>query len=201
VAEIPIYFLTGLTLVIKCFVTLLDSSCSAVLNWLRQYSLLINWSTGQILFHSTEHRGPAPSTSHRKDNSLLHPSEPLDWTPMTAPTPKSSTSVSLPQISLINAPAYMCAACLPGSEVLQLSLTREGTYGRAMHPDTSPAMDLTNGPEEYHKFADVSSKMKADTFPPHLSYDLKIRLKDGASPAWVHVLSVTLRIGSPSCLH
>ena len=131
-AEILIHLLTGLTLVIRFFVTSLNSSCSAVLGYdlPRQYNPLIDWSTGQILFHSAEHRGPAPSTSHRKADSLPHPSEPLELTPMITLTPKSSTSISPLQISLINAPAYLCTVHLPGLEVFQLSLTREGTYGK-----------------------------------------------------------------------
>ena len=41
---------------------------------------------------------------------------------------------------------------------------------------TSP-MSLRN-----HEFADVFNKKKADTLPPHRSYDLKIELEEGASP-------------------
>jgi len=42
------------------------------------------------------------------------------------------------------------------------------------------APDLFNVPSEYHKFADVFSKTKAETLPPHCPYDLKINLKEGA---------------------
>jgi len=43
-------------------------------------------------------------------------------------------------------------------------------------------VDLEGVPKEYHDFADVFSKVKADTLAPHQPYDLKITLGDGASP-------------------
>jgi len=42
--------------------------------------------------------------------------------------------------------------------------------------------DLSNVPSEYHKFADVFSKTKAEVLPPHHPYDLKINLEEGAQP-------------------
>jgi len=42
--------------------------------------------------------------------------------------------------------------------------------------------DLSNIPSEYHEFADVFSKTKAETLSPHCSYDLKINLEEGAQP-------------------
>jgi len=44
------------------------------------------------------------------------------------------------------------------------------------------APDLSNVPSEYHKFADVFSKTKAETLPPYCSYNLKINLEEGAQP-------------------
>jgi len=44
------------------------------------------------------------------------------------------------------------------------------------------ASDLSNVPSKYHKFANVFSKTKAETLPPHCPYDLKINLKEGAQP-------------------
>jgi len=42
--------------------------------------------------------------------------------------------------------------------------------------------DLSNVPSEYHEFADIFSKTKAETLPPHCLYDLKINLEEGAQP-------------------
>jgi len=42
--------------------------------------------------------------------------------------------------------------------------------------------DLSNVPSKYHEFADVFSKTKAEVFPPHRPYDLKINLEEGAQP-------------------
>jgi len=42
--------------------------------------------------------------------------------------------------------------------------------------------DLSNVPSEYHKFANVFSKTKAEVLPPHRPYDLKINLEEGAQP-------------------
>ena len=44
------------------------------------------------------------------------------------------------------------------------------------------ASNLSNVPSEYHKFADIFSKTKAETLPPHRPYDLKINLEEGAQP-------------------
>jgi len=41
---------------------------------------------------------------------------------------------------------------------------------------------MSSVPEEYHEYADVFSKDRADTLPDHRPYDLKIDLEDGAEP-------------------
>ena len=47
--------------------------------------------------------------------------------------------------------------------------------------------------EEYHKFADVFSKAKADTLALYQPYDLKINLEEGSKPSvWSDLLHVTL---------
>ena len=42
--------------------------------------------------------------------------------------------------------------------------------------------NISHIPEEYHNYADVFSKAKADTLAPHCPYDLQINLEEGASP-------------------
>jgi len=44
------------------------------------------------------------------------------------------------------------------------------------------APDLFNVPSEYHEFADIFSKTKAEVLAPHCLYDLKINLEEGAQP-------------------
>jgi len=41
---------------------------------------------------------------------------------------------------------------------------------------------MSGVPEEYHEYADVFSKERADTLPDHRPYNLKIDLEDGAEP-------------------
>jgi hypothetical protein len=75
--------------------------------------------------------------------------------------------------------------------VFQLSLNKEGTFSKAAAPTSEPLNDLSSIPEEYHKFADVFSKGKSDTLLPHRPYDLKIDLKEGASPPPGHMYSLS----------
>jgi len=46
----------------------------------------------------------------------------------------------------------------------------------------SDPVDLEGVAKEYHDFANVFSKVKADMLVPHRPYDLKIILEDGDSP-------------------
>ena len=46
----------------------------------------------------------------------------------------------------------------------------------------SEPTDLSGVPPDYHDFADVFSKSKADMLAPHREHDLKINLEDSASP-------------------
>jgi len=43
-------------------------------------------------------------------------------------------------------------------------------------------VDLSAVPQEYHEFADIFSKSKANTLAPHREYNLKIKLKEGTHP-------------------
>jgi hypothetical protein len=82
---------------------------------------------------------------------------------------------------LIGAAAFALAAKQPGAQTFKIHLSDPSVSGKAASvSDEKP--DLSQIPEEYHDFADVFSKTKADTLAPHRPYDLKINLEDGASP-------------------
>jgi len=46
----------------------------------------------------------------------------------------------------------------------------------------SEKIDLSAVPEEYHEYADVFSKSKAETLAPHCPYDLRIELEKDSHP-------------------
>lgn len=187
IVEYPITFPTGEVLNLTFYVTPLDSSCSAVLgyNWLRQYNPLVDWSSGHISFRSALHKGPAPSTTPVESATLVAgpsptspslPEEPLLLDPL-------HSGVSTPHISFINAATYQRACKLEGSQVFQLSLTDTGLLGKSAKVNSETPIDLSSIPKDYHEFADVFSKGKADTLPPHWSsVDLKIDIENGAPP-------------------
>jgi len=72
------------------------------------------------------------------------------------------------------------ASKLPGSYNFKLCLHSSDIQANSAKLAETP--DLSNVPSEYHKFADVFSKTKAENIPPHRPYDLKINLKEGAQP-------------------
>ena len=162
---------------ISFYVTPLDSSCSVVLgfNWLTRYNSLIDWVLGSITFRP----------------QLLDPSYPtLTSSAWTAKLPSQTLSVSMentepsgsvPQVSLINAAAFVRACKLPGAQSFRLHLSDTSiSANSASVSDKAP--DLFHIPKEYHDFADVFNKAKADTLAPHRPYDLKINLEEGLAP-------------------
>jgi len=109
-------------------------------------------------------------------NSLFSPAEtPLQFTPSeTFPSnPKQ------PHIAIINAPALLQALCLSGSTTffLQFHSTMQ-----AKSTTISKKIDLSSIPEEYHEYANVFSKSKAETLTPHHPYDLWIDLEKDSHP-------------------
>ena len=85
-----------------------------------------------------------------------------------------------PNIIIIGAAAFLYTSKLPGSNNFKLYLHSSDIQANSTKLAEGP--DLSNVPSEYHKFADVFSKTKAETLPPHHSYDLKINLEEGAQP-------------------
>ena len=85
---------------------------------------------------------------------------------------------SLPSISFINVIAYYWACQLPG--LISFQLVQPSAMLCASMVSDVP--DLSAVPTQYHNFANVFSKSKADSLLPHHLYDLKIPLEEGSQP-------------------
>ncbi|KAJ3560359.1 hypothetical protein NP233_g10892 [Leucocoprinus birnbaumii] len=164
---------------IDLYVTRLDSSCSVVLghNWLTRYNPLIDWASSSLSFRP--HPLDPPAISARVASAPSEAS--LSSSAVPPPVDKSSStdsSPSPPLISLINASAFIRASRLPGSVNFRLNLSSSSASARV----SKETIDLSSIPDEYHEFADVFSKSRADSLAPHRPYDLKINLEDGSQP-------------------
>ena len=164
--SVPVRFPDQEVLTINFYVTPLDSTCAAVLglNWLTRYNPLVDWASRRLTF-----RSPAPVPSSSTSLASVE-----GFSARTAEDP----STPVPPISIIGAAAFFKACSLPGSRAFQMSLPSIQAHSAtaADHPD------LSSVPSQYHDFADVFSKSKADSLPEHRPYDLKINLEDGAQP-------------------
>ena len=187
IANLPIIFSTGNCINLDFYVTLLDSSCSLVFgyNWLARHNPLIDWVNRSINFHPSLQKNLTPS--HVAANiplaspSLLDSSLQLLDSVVSISTYETSMSNSKqPNIIIIGAAAFLYTSKLPGSNNFKLYLHSSDIQANSTKLAEVP--DLSNVPSEYHKFADVFSKTKAETLPPHHSYDLKINLEEGAQP-------------------
>src|SRR6266705_2231041 len=95
-----------------------------------------------------------------------------------------------PSIELVSPAAFAKACQLEGSIAYCLSIPSRGAELRAA-PAPEP-MDLSAVPQEYHEFADVFSKSKANTLALHREYDLKIKLEEGTHPPLGTLYSLSL---------
>jgi hypothetical protein len=85
-----------------------------------------------------------------------------------------------PRVAHLDAATFMRTCMLDGSHCFLLNLAPEPSACAASA--SADPVDVKDLPKEYHDFADVFRKSKADTLAPHRPYDLKIQLEDGASP-------------------
>jgi hypothetical protein len=101
----------------------------------------------------------------------------LGTTLVSGSIPNNSSTSSALLISLVSAEAFMRSMQLEGAQCF-LILAHE-----PLKPDSSDKPkfnpDLKDVPEVYHEFADVFSRQKADTLPPHQDCDLKINIDEG----------------------
>ena len=165
------------------YLALLDSECLIVLghNWLTCYNPLINWVLSSITFWTPAGSLPVPQLTP----SLVQPGNPVAGLSGHSDhgfLPSVDTLVCTPpQISLINAAAFVHACKLERSTQFQLQLSPSNT-AKGWSSSTPTPLDLSAIPPEYCNYADVFSKVKASELPPHYDYDLKMELEDGTSP-------------------
>ena len=162
---------------VNFYVTLLDLSCSVVLgyNWLTHYNPLIDWVLGSNIF-CPQLLDPSflKLTSSARAAKL-----PPQNSSISDETPKLTTSAL--SIALISAAPFMQLCKLQGMQTFCIHLSDISVSANSASV-SEEAPDLSNIPEEYHDFADIFSKAKAEKLAPHRPYDLKIILEEGTSP-------------------
>ena len=155
--------------------------------WLTHFNPMIEWVLGRIFFHQ-------PSQPEAKTSPLVETfpsSAPLSSPEITSLETSEPflpvNSMKPPQVTLINASAYVCACKLEGTQCFQLRISLPEVTG---HSTSSTPVDLNVLPEDYHNFTDVFSKSKAGKLADHRPYDLKIILDEGTVLPFVDRKSV-----------
>ena len=103
---------------------------------------------------------------------------PLQNSSVSDETPKLPASIL--SIALISTAPFMQICKLQGMQTFCIHLSDISVSANSASI-SEEALDLSNVPEEYHDFADVFSKAKAEKLAPHRPYDLKINLEEGTS--------------------
>jgi len=180
VVSLPVKFPSGECMTLDFYITLLNSCCSLVLDhsWLTHYNSLIDWVSGLISFQPPSLlQNPA---SVPPVESLINPpfspaENPLQFTPSET----SPSNPKRPHIAIISMPALLRASQLSGSKIFAIQFS---SIVQAKSTTISKKIDLSSIPKEYHEYADVFSKSKAETLAPHCPYDLRIDLEKDSHP-------------------
>jgi Reverse transcriptase (RNA-dependent DNA polymerase) len=97
--------------------------------------------------------------------------------PVSGSIPNNSGINSAPLISLVSAEAFMRSMQSEGAQCFSILAHEPLKPDSSEKPKFNP--DLKDVPEVYHEFANVFSKQKANTLPPHWDCDLKINIDEG----------------------
>jgi len=170
VLSLPVKFPSGECMTLDFYVTPLDSCCSLVLghSWLTRYNPLIDWVSGSISF-----RPPSLLQSLASvppvETLVNPPFSPAENLLQFTPSETFLSNLKRPHIVIISVPALLRALQLSGSKIFALQFS---STVQAKSTSISKKIDLSSIPEEYHEYADVFSKSKAETLAPHCPYDL-----------------------------
>ena len=145
------------------------------ISWLKRHDPNIVWSKHRITF-SSEYCDTNCLTSPRSIIALpTHPEN----TSCSQPTPEENIATSStkqfqhPIINIVSATAF--ARTIKKCNIYLLRLSE-------IVKEINVPSDFKSIPQDYHEFADVFSKEKADKLPDHSLYDHTIPLENGASP-------------------
>ena len=173
---LPVKFLSGECMNVNFYVTLLNPSCSMVLgyNWLTRYNPLIDWVLGSIIF-CPQLLDPSFLKLMSSARAAKLPPQNSQNSSISDETPKLLASA--PSIALIGAAPFMRLCKLQGTQTFCIHLSDISISANSTSV-SEEAPDLSSVPEEYHDFADVFSKAKAEKLAPHQPYNLKINLEE-----------------------
>ena len=90
------------------------------------------------------------------------------------------------RIAVISAAGFALACKQASTELFFLMMKKAEAEEAVAYNNVTVEdnIDLPSIPSEYHDFADLFSKKKADELPAHGPYDYKIPLVEGATPHW-----------------
>ena len=113
------------------------------------------------------------------NTSLLSLDNPLQSSDSAVSIPVSKTSISNCEwlnIAIIGTAAFLYTSKLPNFSNFELYLYSLDIQANSAKLVEAP--DLSNVPSEYHEFADIFSKTKAEVLIPYHLYNLKINLEE-----------------------
>jgi len=180
VVLLPVKFPSGEYMTLDFYVTPLNFCCSLVLghSWLTCYNLLIDWVSGSISF-----RPPSLLQSLASvppvETLVNPPFSPMENPLQFIPSETIPSNPKRPHITIISVPALLQASRLSGSKTFSLQFR---STIQAKSTIISEKIDLSAIPKEYHEYANVFSKSKAETLAPYHPYDLQIDLEKDSHP-------------------
>jgi Retroviral aspartyl protease len=196
VSDVTVTLSCGLVHNIRFLLTHLDHEFPAVLglDWLTQHNPLIDWVTSSVTFRNCLRSTPGTETESETlsamANTLLSEDEISDDTLSESSdnddsfdqsdsetntlksipaSPEKTSSFKAPHISIISANAFMKALKTEGTRCYSISVHEsiEAKSRSATASSGSFRSNMEGVPDLYHGFADVFSKVKADTLAPH----------------------------------